>query len=89
MEIDDEAHDIKYPNDVETFATSETTPHAIAKYQNPSRSPIIGYAIDVKIIGTARNSGNSAIVLPRKYALVRYNRPRDSRMKIGNSDEKT
>lgn len=43
----------------------------------------------MKIIGTARKSGNSAIVLPRKYALVRYNRPRDSRMKMGNSDEKT
>lgn len=31
IEIEDEAHDIKYPKDVETFATSETTPHAIAK----------------------------------------------------------
>lgn len=70
IEMDVLAHDIKQPNDVETFAIRQTTATAIKKYDHPSRNPIIGYEIEVNIMGMRRNNGSSASVFPKKYALL-------------------
>lgn len=71
IEMEELAHEIKYPNDVDTFATSVTSAQATQKAVQSGRSPIIGYAMLVKMTGMTRNSGNSATVLPRKYVSVR------------------
>lgn len=77
------------PKEVETFEIKTTIPRAIAKLMNVGLNPIIGYAIDVKIRGTSRNSGNSARDFPRKYASVRYKRLLCSRKNTGNSAQNT
>lgn len=70
IEIDELAHEIRYPNDVETFAIRQTIPIAIIKYDQPSLNPIIGYEIEVNMIGMSKKRGNSARVFPKKYELA-------------------
>lgn len=77
------------PAEVDTFATKVTRAKAIKKAVQVGRSPIMGYAIDVNMNGTIKNSGSSAKVFPRKYVSVLYRRLLDSRRKMGSSAQKT
>jgi hypothetical protein len=42
IEMEELAQEIKYPNDVDTFAMRHTIPTAMKKYDQPARKPIMG-----------------------------------------------
>lgn len=89
IDNDELAHEMAYPNDVDTLATSTMMAKATKNEPKSMRSPIMGYTMTIKRTGMSTNSGSSAIVLPRKYVSVRYRLLRCSRMNTGSSTQKT